>query len=238
MFDVSALFSGEAVAALLKIMVINVVLSGDNAVVIALACRRLSPRHQKLAFIWGSVGVVVLMVALTGIVAYLLQLRYLEMVGSALLLWIGVKLLVAEDAEGEGGVEQKATLGAAIRTIIIADMIMSLDNVLAMAAAAHGHLWMLIVGLVITVPVILFGSALLMKLMERFPIFVMVGAALIGWVAGEMVISDPAIKEWVDVHAAILHTIAPIFCAAFVIAAGKILERVQLRRRAAALPAS
>ena len=178
------------------------------------------------------------MVGLTGIVAYLLQLPYLEMVGSALLLWIGVKLLVAEDTEGEGGVEQKSTLGAAIRTIIIADMIMSLDNVLAMAAAANGHLWMLIVGLVITVPVILFGSALLMKLMERFPIFVMVGAALIGWVAGEMVISDPAIKEWVDVNAAFLHTIAPIFCAAFVIATGKILERVQLRRRSTAVAAS
>ena len=236
--DVSELASGGAIAALLKIMVINVVLSGDNAVVIALACRKLSPRHQKLAFIWGSVGVVILMVALTGVISYLLQLPYLEMVGSALLLWIGVKLLIAEDGEGEGGVEQKATLGAAIRTIIIADMIMSLDNVLAMAGAANGHLWMLIVGLVITVPVILFGSALLMKLMERFPIFVMVGAALIGWVAGEMAISDPAIKEWIDVHAAFLHTIMPIFGAAFVIATGKILERVQLRRRAAAVAAS
>jgi YjbE family integral membrane protein len=238
MFDVHALFSGDAVAALLKIMVINVVLSGDNAVVIALACRRLSPRHQKLAFIWGSVGVVVLMVALTGIISYLLQLPYLEMAGSAMLLWIGVKLLVAEDEAGEDGVEQKSTLGAAIRTIIIADMIMSLDNVLAMAGAANGHLWMLVVGLVITVPVILFGSALLMKLMERFPIFVMVGAALIGWVAGEMAISDPAIKEWVDVHAAILHTVMPIFCAAFVIGTGKFLERLSSRRRAAAVAAS
>jgi YjbE family integral membrane protein len=184
-----------------------------------------------VAFIWGSVGVVILMVALTGIVAYLLTLPYLEIVGSAMLMWIGIKLLVAEDEGDDGKVDQKATLGAAIRTIIIADMIMSLDNVLAMAAAAHGHLWMLIVGLVITVPVILFGSALLMKLMERFPIFVMVGAALIGWVAGEMVISDPAIKDWVDVNAAILHSVSPIFCAAFVIATGKILERTQAKRR-------
>src|SRR5690348_12498161 len=217
--------SGAAIA-LLQIMVINVVLSGDNAVVIALACRRLSPRHQKIAFIWGSVGVVVLMVALTGIISYLLKLPYLEMVGSALLLWIGVKLLVAEDEEGEGGVEQKSTLGAAIRTIIIADMIMSLDNVLAMAGAANGHLWMLIVGLVITVPVILFGSALLMKLMERFPFLVMVGAALIGWVAGEMAISDPAIKGWIDANASMLHSVSPIVGAAFVIAAGKILGRL------------
>lgn len=229
--------SGAAVA-LLQIMLINIVLSGDNAVVIALACRRLTPRHQKIAFIWGSVGVVVLMVALTGIVSYLLSLPYLEMVGSGMLIWIGVKLLMGEDEAGDGKVAQKSTLGAAIRTIIIADMIMSLDNVLAMAGAAHGHLWMLIVGLFITVPVILFGSALLMKLMERFPVLVMVGAALIGWVAGEMVISDPAIKQWVDVNAAILHSISPIFCAAFVIATGKILERANLRRRSTAAAAS
>ena len=155
-----------------------------------------------------------------------------------MMLWIGVKLLMGEGEGDDGKVEQKSTLGAAIRTIIIADMIMSLDNVLAMAAAAHGHLWMLIVGLFITVPVILFGSALLMKLMERFPVLVMVGAALIGWVAGEMVISDPAIKGWVDVNAAILHSVSPIFCAAFVIATGKILERVSSRRRSTAATAS
>ena len=224
--------ASQALIALAQIMLINVVLSGDNAVVIALACRRLSPRHQKMAFLWGSVGVVVLMVVLTAFVVYLLSLPYLEIAGSGLLLWIGIKLLVAEDGGDDGKIEQKATLAAAIRTIIIADMIMSLDNVLAMAAAAKGHLWMLIVGLVVTVPVILFGSALLMKLMERFPIFVMIGAALIGWVAGEMAISDPAIKDWINVHAAILHSVAPIFCAAFVIATGKIVERMSSRRRA------
>lgn len=239
MFDVSA-FSGMsgAVVALLQIMLINVVLSGDNAVVIALACRKLSPAHQKQAFIWGSVGVVVLMVVLTMFVVYLLSLPYLEIVGSAMLIWIGVKLLVAEDEADDGSVEQKSTLSAAIRTIIIADMIMSLDNVLAMAAAAHGHTWMLIAGLVITVPVILFGSALLMKLMERFPIVVMIGAALIGWVAGEMVISDPAIKDWVDANAAYLHTVSPIACAALVIVAGKLLERTHAKRRAETVAAS
>jgi YjbE family integral membrane protein len=239
MFDVSA-FSGTsgAVVALLQIMLINVVLSGDNAVVIALACRKLSPAHQKQAFLWGSIGVVVLMVVLTIFVVFLLSLPYLEIAGSALLLWIGVKLLVAEDEGDDGKVEQKSTLMAAIRTIIIADMVMSLDNVLAMAAAAHGHTWMLIAGLVITVPVILFGSALLMKLMERFPVVVMIGAALIGWVAGEMVISDPAIKDWVDVNAPFLHTVSPIVCAALVIAAGKLLERTHAKRRAETVAAS
>jgi YjbE family integral membrane protein len=216
----------EAAIALAQIMLINVVLSGDNAVVIALACRRLSPTHQKKAFMWGSVGVVVLMVALTACVVYLLSLPYLEIVGSVMLVWIGIKLLVAEDEAEEGKVAQKATLMAAIRTIIIADIIMSLDNVLAMAGAAKGHWWMLIVGLVVTVPVILFGSALLMKLMARFPIFVMIGAALIGWVAGEMIISDPAIKDWIDTNAHSAHLISPIFFAVFVIAAGKLWERM------------
>src|SRR5207253_4145709 len=201
----------EALVALVQIIVINVVLSGDNAVVIALACRRLSPKHQKIAFIWGSVGVVVLMVALTAIVVWLLSLPYLEIVGSAMLTWIGIKLLAAEEEGGaDDGVEQKSSLMAAIRTIIIADIIMSLDNVLAMAGAAKGHMWMLFVGLAITVPVILFGSALLMKLMERFPIFILIGAGLIGWVAGEMIISDPAIKPWIDANAGILHWGSPI----------------------------
>jgi YjbE family integral membrane protein len=221
----------DAIIALTQIMFINVILSGDNAVVIALACRRLSPAHQKKAFIWGSAGVVVLMVVLTIFVVYLLSLPYLEIVGSLLLLWIGIKLLVAEDDGGEDGVAQKDTLSAAIRTIIIADMIMSLDNVLAMAAAAKGHTWMLIAGLVVTVPVILFGSALLMKLMERFPVFVLVGAALIGWVAGEMIVTDPAIKDWVDANMASLHTIAPIACASLVIAVGKALEHMASRNK-------
>jgi YjbE family integral membrane protein len=232
MFEMSGL--STAAIALAQIMLINVVLSGDNAVVIALACRRLSPAHQKQAFIWGSVGVVALMVGLTACVVFLLTLPFLEIVGSLLLLWIGIKLLVAEDEGGDAGgkVEQKSTLMAAIRTIIIADIIMSLDNVLAMAGAAKGHMWMLIAGLVITVPVILFGSALLMKLMDRFPIFVMIGAALIGWVAGEMTISDPAIKDWVDANMSILHWVSPISCAVAVIAIGKTLEHLASKKGA------
>jgi YjbE family integral membrane protein len=220
----------EALVALVQIIIINVVLSGDNAVVIALACRKLSPKHQKQAFIWGSVGVVILMVALTAIVVWLLSLPYLEIAGSIMLAWIGIKLLAAEEEGDDGAVEQKSTLMAAIRTIIIADMIMSLDNVLAMAGAAKGHLWMLVVGLVITVPVILFGSALLMKLMERFPIFVLIGAGLIGWVAGEMIISDPSIKEWIDTNAEFLHWVSPIAFTVLVVGTGKLLERIAARK--------
>jgi YjbE family integral membrane protein len=230
MFEMSGM--SDAVVALTKIMVINVVLSGDNAVVIALACRRLTPVHQKQAFLWGSVGVVVLMVVLTAFVAYLLTLPYLEIVGSLMLLWIGIKLLVAEDGDDEGGVDQKETLMAAIRTIIIADMIMSLDNVLAMAAVAKGHLWMLIVGLVITVPVILFASALLMKLMERFPVFILIGAGLIGWVAGDMIITDPAIVHWVEENMPWLDNVAPVVGAAVVVGVGKTMEHLQSRKSA------
>ena len=232
MFEVAGL--SESLIALTQIMLINIVLSGDNAVVIALACRRLPPAHQRLAFIWGSVGVVVLMVVLTAFVVFLLSLPYLEIVGSLMLLWIGIKLLVAEDGGEEDGssVAQKSTLMAAIRTIIIADIIMSLDNVLAMAAVAKGHMWMLTAGLLITVPVILFGSALLMKLMNRFPVFIVIGAALIGWVAGEMIISDPAIKDWIDANMSVLHVASPIFCAVFVVAVGKIREHMASRKTA------
>ena len=120
-----------------------------------------------------------------------------------------------------------------MRTIIIADMVMSLDNVLGMAGAAKGHYGMLFVGLLITMPLILFGSALLMKLMERFPIFITVGAGLLGYVAGDMAVADPGIKDWIDVNAAILHSVSPIFCAAFVIATGKIVERTHAKRRGA-----
>jgi YjbE family integral membrane protein len=213
----------QSLLALIEIMTLNIVLSGDNAVVIALACRRLSPAHQRQAFIWGSAGVVVLMLLLTAFVVFLMELPYLQIVGSALLLWIGIKLLLEEE-DDDGKVEEKSTLSAAIKTIIIADIVMSLDNVLAMAGAAKGHLWMLGVGLVITIPVILFGSALLMKLMTNYPVFIMIGAALIGWVAGDMLVSDPAIRDWVNANAAYLHWVSPAVCAVLVIATGKLME--------------
>ncbi len=229
MFELSGM--SDAVVALVQIMVINVVLSGDNAVVIALACRPLSPSHQRQAFIYGSVGIVVLMVILTMFVVFLLSLPYLEMAGGALLLWIGVKLLIAED-EGDNKVEEKSGLIAAIKTIIIADIVMSLDNVLAMAAVAKGHMWMLIFGLIITIPVVLFCSALLIKIMGRYPITIIIGAGLIGYVAGDMVVTDLAIKAWVDANFSSLHIIAPVAGAIFVIATGKILEHVAAKNTA------
>lgn len=218
----------EPVIALLQIMTINVVLSADNAVVIALACGKLSLADRRQAFMWGSVGAVVLRAVLTVFVVFLLGLPYLEIAGSVLLLWIGVKLLVAEGGK-EPGIGEKSTLIAAIKTIIVADIIMSLDNVLAMAGAARGHTWMLIAALVVTVPVILFGSALLIKLMDRFPVIIIAGAAMIGWVAGDMLVADPVLKDWVRANAPYLDIVAPVLCAIFVVATGRLVERSRSR---------
>ena len=209
--------------ALVKIAVINIVLSGDNAVVIALACRSLAPRDQRKAFIVGTAGIVVLMTLLTSCAALLMTLPYIQIVGSLLLLWIGVKLLLPENEDGD--VKESSNFMEAVKTIIIADIVMSLDNVLGMAGAAQGHLGMLFLGLLITMPLILFGSAMLVKLMERFPSFVVIGAGLLGYVAGDMAVGDPAVKTYVDSHVHFLELLAPIVGAAFVVIAGKLLAR-------------
>jgi YjbE family integral membrane protein len=218
-----ALNDPEMWTALFKIAVINVVLSGDNAVVIALACRSLNPRDQRNAFIVGTGGIVVLMTVLTAFAAWLMTLPYIQLIGSVLLIWIGIKLLLPEDGDGEIG--ESGSFWQAVKTIIIADIVMSLDNVLGMAGAAKGHMGMLFIGLLITMPLILFGSALLMKLMERFPIFVTIGAGLLGWVAGEMAIGDIAVKDYVELHAHFLDYAAPLVGALMVIIAGKMLAR-------------
>lgn len=209
--------------ALFTIAIINVVLSGDNAVVIALACRSLDPRQQRKAFLVGAAGIVVLMTLLTAFAALLMTLPYLQLVGSVLLFWIGIKLLLPED--GEEDIKGHSHFWGAVKTIIIADIIMSLDNVLGMAGAARGHLGLLFVGLVITMPLILFGSAVLMRLMERFPVLVTIGSALLGFVAGEMAVGDVAVRSYVEAHLAFLDTAAPIAGALFVVVAGKVLAK-------------
>ena len=223
----------EMWTALVKIAVINVVLSGDNAVVIALACRSLNPKDQRKAFIIGTAGIVVLMTVLTIFAAALMTVPYLQLTGSVLLLWIGIKLLLPED--GDDDLKASGNFWEAVRTIIIADIIMSLDNVLGMAGAAKGHYGMLFLGLLITMPLILFGSALLMKLMDRFPVFITLGAALIGYVAGEMVIGDMATHEYVESHLAFLdkYFVAAIAGALIVVLVGKYLGK----RKAAAATA-
>ncbi|MEP7061566.1 MAG: TerC family protein [Betaproteobacteria bacterium] len=213
--------------ALVKIAVINIVLSGDNAVVIALACRSLAPKQQRNAFIVGTAAIVVLMTALTSCAALLMSLPYIQLIGSALLLWIGTKLLLPEAEQGD--VDDTSSFWIAVKTIIIADIVMSIDNVLGMAGAAHGHYGMLFFGLLITMPLILFGSAMLMKLMERFPVVITIGAALLGYVAGDMAVGDIAVRGWVEAHAPSLDIVVPILGALLVVAAGKLLASRQSR---------
>ncbi|WP_077037982.1 TerC family protein [Pelomonas sp. KK5] len=214
----------EFLIALLQIIGLNIVLSGDNAVVIALAARALPPRQRRTAVIWGSAAAIALRVLLTIAAAKLLLLPYLKAIGALLLLWIGVQLLVPETDEADDASDLPVGMGAAIRTILIADLVMSLDNVLAVAAAAKGDLMLLTIGLMLSIPLIAFGSTLLMKLMERWPLIVTVGGALLGWVAGEMAFSDPGIHDWLQQHAAWTHLALPMLGAVLVLASSRFLS--------------
>ena len=213
------LYTNEFWVALAQIIVINIMLSGDNAVVIALASRSLPPVQQKRAILFGSVGAIVLRIVLTFFAVMLLDMPYLKLVGGIALLWIGASML--DSGGDEENIDAHSNLSAAIKTIIIADFIMSLDNVLGVAAAAKGNVVLLIVGLAISIPLIIFGSQLILKLMERFPIIVTLGAGLLGWVAGEMLVTDNAVAGWIDANASYLHYAVPTVGIVVVIALGK-----------------
>jgi YjbE family integral membrane protein len=213
---------------LLKIIWVNLLLSGDNAVVIALAARSLPPKQQKLAVFWGSSAAILLRIVLTVFAVTLLTLPYLKIVGSLLLVWIGVQLLVPD--EGEDDIQSSDNLMTAIRTILVADLVMSLDNVLGVAAAAEGatpeaKLPLLIIGLAISIPIVIFGSTLVLKLMERFPIVITLGAALLGWIAGEMLVTDPSLVGWVTANADWLHhwKVSALVGAGLVVAIGSLM---------------
>jgi YjbE family integral membrane protein len=205
-------------AALLEIMLINVVLSGDNAVVIALAARHLPAHHQKQAILWGSGCAIVLRVLLTVVAVELLKIPYLQFLGGLLLVWIAVQLLVEEQGSEDAGHQQSSLMGA-IKTILIADVVMSLDNTLAIAGVAKGDWTLLIVGLGLSIPLIVAGSTVIMRVMERFPIVVYLGAALIAWTAGEMMDSDEAVRPCLP---AVLHDtlLMPSFLTLAVLAYG------------------
>jgi YjbE family integral membrane protein len=211
--------------AVLQIIAIDIVLGGDNAVVIALACRSLPPKLRNRGIFWGVFGAIALRTALIFFAITLLAIPFLKVVGGALLLWIGVKLLKT-DSEPEGGphVRAGANLPDAIRTIIVADAVMSLDNVVAIAGASRDGVALVIFGLLVSVPIIVWGSKLVMTLMERYPVIVVAGAALLGWIAGEMAVSDVAVKQWVNTYLPLLHWLAPICGAAFVVFLGKWLH--------------
>ena len=214
--------------AALEIVIINILLSGDNAVVIALACRNLPERQRRWGIIWGAAGAVLLRIVLTFFAVSLLKFPYLKLVGGILLVWIGIKLIADDEGEGHD-IKAADQLMTAVRTIIIADLVMSLDNVIGVAAAAKGSTLLIVFGLVVSIPLVVVGAQLIMKVIERFPFMIVAGGGLLGYVAGEMMVEDVAVAPWVAAHAPWLHWALPVAGIVVVVATAK-----WLRARAAA----
>jgi YjbE family integral membrane protein len=213
---------------LLKIIGVNIVLSGDNAVVIALASRSLPPHLRSKAIWFGALGAVGLRLVFSFFIVELMAVPYIKIIGAVLLLWIGVKMIVPEHGDhGSDGGGVSASIWGAIRTIIIADAVMSLDNVIAIAAAANGNILLIGLGLAMSVPLIIYGSTLILNVFIRYPILIVAGAALIGWIAGEIWISDPAISAWtheiIEMHGEWIEFASAIAGALFVVVLGKII---------------
>jgi YjbE family integral membrane protein len=210
--------------ALGQIIGVNIILSGDNAVVIALACRNLPERYRNKAIFAGSAGAILLRIVFSVFVVELMTFSYLKLIGGLLLLWIGVKLIVPEDGDADG-VEGATGLWGAIRTVVVADAVMSLDNVIAIAAAARGDFVLLVIGLAISIPLIIVGSQLILRILTRYPVLVIAGGGLLGWIAGEVIVTDPAILPWVDDDADWLHFWAKPIGAGAVVLIGNLIAR-------------
>lgn len=225
--------SPEFWVAVVQIIAIDIVLGGDNAVVIALASRRLPEKQRNRAIFWGVFGAIGLRVVLIFFALALLAIPFLKIVGAALLLWIGVKLLQPEPEDGGHEIDASTTLLGAIKTIIIADAVMSLDNVIAIAGAAKDSIGLVIFGLLVSVPIIVWGSKLVMKLMDRFPVTIVIGAGLLGWIAGDMTVTDAATKEWIQSSMPLLQWLAPAAGALLVVILGKWLAAQASARMAA-----
>lgn len=190
--------------AIAQIILIDILLGGDNAVVIALACRKLPVEQRKRAILWGTLGAIVSRIIMIFFALQLLELPYLKIIGAALLLWIGIKMLIPEDEDHHENLTASPKLIGAIKTIIIADVVMSCDNVVAVASASNGHLGIVVFGILVSIPIIIWGSRIVLHFMDRFPVIIKLGAALLGWLAGTMAAKDagiPAIPEW-SVYAA------------------------------------
>jgi len=225
--------SPEFWVAVVQIIAIDIVLGGDNAVVIALASRRLPEKQRNQAIFWGVFGAIGLRVVLIFFALTLLAIPFLKIVGALLLLWIGVKLLQPEPEDGGHEIDASTTLLGAIKTIIVADAVMSLDNVIAIAGAAKDSIGLVIFGLLVSVPIIVWGSKLVMKLMDRFPLTIVIGAGLLGWIAGDMTVTDAATKEWIQSSMPLLHWLAPAAGALLVVILGRWLAAQASARMAA-----
>jgi YjbE family integral membrane protein len=225
------IFSPEFWVAVLQIIAIDIVLGGDNAIVIALACRRLPKEQRNRGIFWGVFGAIALRVVLISFALTLLAIPFLKIIGALLLVWIGIKLLQPEPENSTHEIDASTTLLGAIKTIIIADVVMSLDNVIAIAGAAKDSVGLVIFGLIVSVPIIVWGSKLIMKLMDRFPIIIIIGAGLLGWIAGDMAITDVAINEWVSTNAIFLHWFSPVCGALIIVITGKLLAARSLKNK-------
>ncbi len=207
-----------------QIIAIDILLGGDNAVVIALASRRLPDAQRKQAIFWGMFGAVALRVVLIFFALQLLQVPFLKIVGGALLLWIGVKLLLPHD-DGGHEINAATSLAGAIRTIVVADAVMSLDNVIGIAAAAKDSLVLVVFGLVVSIPIIVWGSRFVLNLMDRFPVVILGGAALLGWIGGGMITGDAVLQQRGIEVSPVLHYVAAAIGAVLVVAIGKLWPR-------------
>lgn len=217
---------------LLQVMAVNLILSGDNAVVIALACRNLPPKQQRRGIFFGAGAAVVLLVLFAVFVTYLLAVPFLHIFFGSLLLWIAYKLMVEEGDEVQ--IEAASSLWHAIRIIVVADVVMSFDNIVAVAAVANGNVILMMTGLAISIPMVVYGAALLIRVLQRFPVIVPGAAALIGFVGGEVMLDDPAWKDWILQHAAWAPELLPLVSAIVVVLAGRIMgPPVELPARSA-----
>ncbi|WP_141994836.1 TerC family protein [Bacillus sp. B4EP4a] len=185
--------TGEFISGLLAIIMIDLVLAGDNAILIGLAARKLPKDQQKKVIIWGAVGAIVIRIIATLLVVWLLEVPGLHLIGGLLLVWIAYKLLIEEE---EHDLKPADSMWAAIKTIIIADALMGLDNVLAVAGASHGNFTLVVIGLLVSIPVVMYGSTLILKLIERFPVIIIIGAGILGWTAAKMIVAEPFMQDY------------------------------------------
>jgi len=207
--------------AVLQIIIIDIMLGGDNAVVIALACRKLPPEQRKKGIFWGVVGAIGLRVVMIFFALKLLAVPYLKIVGGLLLFWIGIKLMLPDHDDEHGNIDGGTTLMAAIKTIVVADAVMSLDNVIAVAGASHGSMVLVTFGILVSIPIVVWGSKLVLTLMDRFPVVITLGAALLGWIAGGMLLSDRATPEALSKGIPYAHYLFAAAGAVLVVVVGK-----------------
>ena len=221
--------------AVLQIIAIDILLGGDNAVVIALACRKLPEAQRKKGIFWGVAGAIGLRIVLIFFALQLLDIPWLKIIGALLLVWIGIKLLQPEE-EGHGDVAAATSLAGAIKTIIVADAVMSLDNVIAVAAAAHGSMLLVVFGILVSIPIVVWGSQLVLKLMDRYPVVITAGGALLGWIGGGMIVGDPALPPEAFAALPFAKQALSLAGALLVVGVGKWLAARTLAARPAAAP--